>query len=122
MFDTVTRESPVTAAQPRGAAAFVSVGAVYDQALHLVRQLAHGGVGARMVTARADGQVDDEMGPPVRPEATDSDEHQLALLLALKSYQRMGCFPKAYDVLDHRPAARDGSSPARDRPGTGCRA
>ncbi|MGW1991352.1 Tn3 family transposase [Embleya sp. NPDC001921] len=31
-------------------------------------------------------------------EVTDSDEHQLALLLALKSYQRMGCFPKAYDV------------------------
>ncbi|WP_331720547.1 Tn3 family transposase (plasmid) [Streptomyces sp. NBC_00161] len=31
-------------------------------------------------------------------ESADSDEHQLALLLALKSYQRMGCFPKAYDV------------------------
>ncbi|MET8270743.1 DUF4158 domain-containing protein [Streptomyces sp. NPDC005096] len=31
-------------------------------------------------------------------EAADSDERQLALLLALKSYQRMGCFPKAYDV------------------------
>ncbi|MFD4831701.1 DUF4158 domain-containing protein [Streptomyces uncialis] len=31
-------------------------------------------------------------------EAADSDEHQLALLLALKSYQRMGCFPKAHDV------------------------
>jgi hypothetical protein len=31
-------------------------------------------------------------------EVTDSDEHQLALLVALKSYQRMGCFPKAYDV------------------------
>ncbi|KAA6223595.1 DUF4158 domain-containing protein [Streptomyces albofaciens JCM 4342] len=29
---------------------------------------------------------------------TDSDEHQLALLVALKSYQRMGCFPKAHDV------------------------
>ncbi|MFI6597263.1 DUF4158 domain-containing protein [Nonomuraea sp. NPDC050536] len=33
-------------------------------------------------------------------EVTDSDEHQLALLIALKSYQRMGCFPKAYDVPD----------------------
>ncbi|WP_328954010.1 DUF4158 domain-containing protein [Kitasatospora purpeofusca] len=31
-------------------------------------------------------------------EAADSNRHQLALLLALKSYQRMGCFPKAYDV------------------------
>jgi hypothetical protein len=27
-------------------------------------------------------------------DSTDSDEHQLALLLALKSYQRMGRFPK----------------------------
>ncbi|MFJ4897005.1 MULTISPECIES: DUF4158 domain-containing protein [unclassified Streptomyces] len=33
-------------------------------------------------------------------EVADSDEHQLALLLALRSYQRMGCFPKAYDVPD----------------------
>ncbi|MFB7512990.1 Tn3 family transposase [Streptomyces sp. NPDC056144] len=33
-------------------------------------------------------------------EAADSDEHQLTLLLALKSYQRMGCFPKAHDVPD----------------------
>jgi len=33
-------------------------------------------------------------------EATASNEHQLALLVALKSYQRMGCFPKAYDVPD----------------------
>ncbi|MFH8574063.1 DUF4158 domain-containing protein [Streptomyces sp. NPDC017993] len=33
-------------------------------------------------------------------EATDSDEHQLALLLALKSYQHIGCFPKAHDVPD----------------------
>jgi hypothetical protein len=33
-------------------------------------------------------------------EVTDSDERQRALLLALKSYQRMGCFPKAYDVPD----------------------
>ncbi|GLW19943.1 hypothetical protein Stsp01_66860 [Streptomyces sp. NBRC 13847] len=38
--------------------------------------------------------------PPTREEAAwaaermDSDEHQLALLLALKSYQRMGRFPK----------------------------
>ncbi|MEV6701590.1 DUF4158 domain-containing protein [Streptomyces sp. NPDC051453] len=31
-------------------------------------------------------------------EVTDSDEHQLGLLVALKSYQRMRCFPKAYDV------------------------
>ncbi|MFB9586595.1 DUF4158 domain-containing protein [Streptomyces goshikiensis] len=31
---------------------------------------------------------------------TDTDEHQLALLVALKSYQRMGCFPKAHDVPD----------------------
>ncbi|MEU7377571.1 Tn3 family transposase [Streptomyces albidoflavus] len=31
-------------------------------------------------------------------EVADSGEHQLALLIALKSYQRMGCFPKAYDV------------------------
>lgn len=28
-------------------------------------------------------------------ERTDSDSHQLALLMALKSYQRMGRFPKA---------------------------
>ncbi|MFB7499329.1 DUF4158 domain-containing protein [Streptomyces sp. NPDC056161] len=33
-------------------------------------------------------------------EVTDSGEHQLALLVALKSYQRMGCFPKVYDVPD----------------------
>jgi hypothetical protein len=33
-------------------------------------------------------------------EVTDSDEHQLALLLALKSYQRMGCFPKPHDIPD----------------------
>jgi TnpA family transposase len=33
-------------------------------------------------------------------EVTDLDEHQLALLLALKSYQRMGCFPKLEDVPD----------------------
>jgi hypothetical protein len=33
-------------------------------------------------------------------EVTDSDEHQLALLVALKSHQRMGCFPKAHDVPD----------------------
>ncbi|WP_377273683.1 DUF4158 domain-containing protein [Peterkaempfera sp. SMS 1(5)a] len=32
--------------------------------------------------------------------ATDSDEHWLTLLLALKAYQRMGCFPKAHDVPD----------------------
>ncbi|WP_406356922.1 Tn3 family transposase [Streptomyces sp. NBC_01635] len=31
-------------------------------------------------------------------EVTDSDDHQLALLLALKSYQRLGCFPKQDDV------------------------
>ncbi len=30
--------------------------------------------------------------------ATDCDEHLLALLLMLKSYQRMGCFPKLEDV------------------------
>ncbi|MFF4829502.1 DUF4158 domain-containing protein [Streptomyces sp. NPDC001312] len=30
--------------------------------------------------------------------ATDSDEHLLALLLMLKSYQRMGCFPALEDV------------------------
>ncbi|MHA5047880.1 Tn3 family transposase [Streptomyces sp. SD15] len=29
---------------------------------------------------------------------TDGDEHQLALLLMLKSYQRMGCFPVLEDV------------------------
>jgi hypothetical protein len=29
---------------------------------------------------------------------TDSDEHLLALLLTLKSYQRMGCFPKVEDI------------------------
>lgn len=33
-------------------------------------------------------------------EVTDSNEHQLALLVALKSYQRMGCFPKGCDVPD----------------------
>ncbi|MGW3728418.1 DUF4158 domain-containing protein, partial [Streptomyces sp. NPDC000851] len=31
-------------------------------------------------------------------EATDGDEHLLALLLMLKSYQRMGCFPRLEDV------------------------
>ncbi len=31
-------------------------------------------------------------------EATDGDEHLLALLLMLKSYQRMGCFPALEDV------------------------
>ncbi|MBT2401420.1 Tn3 family transposase [Streptomyces sp. ISL-100] len=31
---------------------------------------------------------------------TDSDGHQLALLLALKSYQRMGCFPKLVEIPD----------------------
>jgi hypothetical protein len=33
-------------------------------------------------------------------EGTDSYEHQLALLVALKSYQRMGCFPKRDEVPD----------------------
>ncbi|MER7236267.1 DUF4158 domain-containing protein [Streptomyces olivaceus] len=33
-------------------------------------------------------------------DATDGDEHLLALLLMLKSYQRMGCFPKLEDVPD----------------------
>ncbi|MFD4764374.1 Tn3 family transposase [Streptomyces sp. NPDC058439] len=31
-------------------------------------------------------------------DATDGDEHLLALLLVLKSYQRMGCFPALEDV------------------------
>ncbi|MEU0382715.1 DUF4158 domain-containing protein [Streptomyces cyaneofuscatus] len=31
-------------------------------------------------------------------DATDDDEHLLALLLVLKSYQRMGCFPALEDV------------------------
>ena len=31
-------------------------------------------------------------------DATDCDEHLVALLLMLKSYQRMGCFPKLEDV------------------------
>ncbi|GAB2465672.1 Tn3 family transposase [Streptomyces incanus] len=31
-------------------------------------------------------------------EATDGDEHLLALLLMLKSYQRLGCFPALEDV------------------------
>ncbi|MFE2473434.1 Tn3 family transposase [Streptomyces mirabilis] len=31
-------------------------------------------------------------------DRTDSDEHLLALLLMLKSYQRMGCFPKVEDI------------------------
>ncbi|WP_424922611.1 DUF4158 domain-containing protein [Streptomyces sp. wa53] len=31
-------------------------------------------------------------------DATDGDEHLLALLLMLKSYQRMGCFPALEDV------------------------
>jgi len=31
-------------------------------------------------------------------EATDSDEHLLALLLMLKSYRRVGCFPALEDV------------------------
>ncbi|WP_344374703.1 Tn3 family transposase [Streptomyces mauvecolor] len=33
-------------------------------------------------------------------DATDCDEHLLALLLMLKSYQRMGCFPKLEVVPD----------------------
>ncbi|MFI1890782.1 Tn3 family transposase [Streptomyces jumonjinensis] len=33
-------------------------------------------------------------------DATDCDEHLLALLLMLKSYQRMGCFPRLEDVPD----------------------
>jgi TnpA family transposase len=33
-------------------------------------------------------------------ERTDSNEHQLALLLMLKSYQRMGCFPKREEIPD----------------------
>ncbi len=33
-------------------------------------------------------------------ERTDSDAHQLALLLALKSYQRMGHFPKIDRIPD----------------------
>jgi hypothetical protein len=32
------------------------------------------------------------------PRSPDSDEHLLALLLTLKSYQRMGCFPKVEDI------------------------
>ncbi|WP_331743556.1 DUF4158 domain-containing protein (plasmid) [Streptomyces sp. NBC_00873] len=31
-------------------------------------------------------------------DATDGDEHLLALLLMLKSYQRMGCFPALAEV------------------------
>ncbi|HEX2744266.1 MAG TPA: DUF4158 domain-containing protein [Streptosporangiaceae bacterium] len=31
---------------------------------------------------------------------TNSGEHQLALLLMLKSYQRMGCFPKREEIPD----------------------
>ncbi|MFE4367782.1 DUF4158 domain-containing protein [Streptomyces sp. NPDC056835] len=31
-------------------------------------------------------------------DATDCDEHLLALLLMLKSYRRMGCFPEMEDV------------------------
>ncbi|MFH9250972.1 DUF4158 domain-containing protein [Streptomyces lydicus] len=31
-------------------------------------------------------------------DRTDSDEHLPALLLTLKSYQRMGCFPKVEDI------------------------
>ena len=33
-------------------------------------------------------------------ERADSNEHQLALLLILKSYQRMGCFPKREEIPD----------------------
>ncbi|MCX5434860.1 DUF4158 domain-containing protein [Streptomyces sp. NBC_00569] len=33
-------------------------------------------------------------------ECTDSDSHQLALLLALKSYQRLGRFPRAEEYSD----------------------
>ncbi|WP_424534379.1 DUF4158 domain-containing protein [Sphaerisporangium viridialbum] len=33
-------------------------------------------------------------------EGTDSYEHQLALPVALKSYQRMGCFPRREEVPD----------------------
>ncbi|MFE7330106.1 transposase [Streptomyces sp. NPDC057565] len=33
-----------------------------------------------------------------RQRTTDSDEHLLALLLTLKSYQRMGCFPKVENI------------------------
>lgn len=31
-------------------------------------------------------------------DRTDSDEHLLALLLTLESYQRMGCFPRVEDI------------------------
>lgn len=31
-------------------------------------------------------------------DRTDSDEHLVALLLMLRSYQRMGCFPKVEDI------------------------
>ncbi|MEV5432070.1 DUF4158 domain-containing protein [Streptomyces sp. NPDC052701] len=33
-------------------------------------------------------------------DATDGDEHLLALLPMLKSYQRMGCFPSPEEVLE----------------------
>ncbi|WP_433257545.1 DUF4158 domain-containing protein [Streptosporangium sp. CA-135522] len=33
-------------------------------------------------------------------EGTDSYEHRLALLVVLKSYQRMGCFPRREEVPD----------------------
>ena len=33
-------------------------------------------------------------------ERADSNEHQLALLLILKSYKRMGCFPKREEIPD----------------------
>jgi len=54
-------------------------------------------------------------------ERTESDEHQLALLLMLKSYQRMGCFPKLGEVPDmvvdsSRPTARWTTWPPRCAP------
>ncbi|MFJ8510002.1 hypothetical protein [Streptomyces avermitilis] len=49
------------------------------------------------------------------PDATNCDEHLPALLLMLKSYQRMGCSPKLED------ARSGGWPPAAFRsPTTGC--
>ncbi|WP_222722432.1 DUF4158 domain-containing protein [Actinomadura alba] len=45
-------------------------------------------------------------------DATDCDEHLLALLLMLKSYQRMGCFPKldVPEMVVTGPASRPSTS------------
>ncbi|WP_432077170.1 hypothetical protein, partial [Streptomyces wuyuanensis] len=55
-------------------------------------------------------------------EVVVCDEHRLALLPALKSYRRTGCFPEAHEVPDRivdfvRRAAEPGAGGVADLPG-----